>query len=1127
MISLNKLRLINWHLFSNETANIDNVTFLTGANGTGKSTIIDAIQIVLLGDTTSRNFNKAANDKSARTLISYLKGDTGETVNGEVSYIRPGRFSSYIALQFFDDKKQLPFTLGVAFDVYDDETQDHSFFFVNDCFPSNDFIKKDNGKDRPCTIKEFTEFVKKNYASGEYKFFESNVAYQLFLKDVFGSLPEKYFSLFKKAVSFSPITNISSFITEFVCDIDFKIDIEPMKKNIEQYKLLELEAKKIKDKIVSLNEIHDVFLVLSKAKQDALLSEYLSERVLSESSVVLIQKHKHTIEENAGRIEEIISIINDYNNDIAALERKKEVLLAQKIGSDNYSASVSISAQKDAIDAKINNIKSAYQNLIRSLNKYNFPLKQNIGEFLNATHALSRESLNNNIVTRIDAFIEKSHETLKVITHTDDLINKNTLTKDALKAYQKVTSEYVRSSNTIVSVLENALDDAYVNLSNLNQDVSHMSGGSKPFNAQFLAVKNELERELVKLHKDAKVQIYCDLVDITDKRWTKAIEVAIYSQKFNLFVNEEYFEEADAILKQILSRNFIRVSLVDSERLIEKGFKAKDDSVATVISTNHEGARAYTNYLLGGIYKCETFQEARDCGSGLLPDCTGYRSYSTWYLNKRLADVEYIGTVLGQNALEAKKSEQNTAKELVNTLKALVEAVCGVALCQVMSTNECENFCQVISSNESELTSLSKEKESLDVDLSSNELKDVNEIDAKIKEIEADIAEISARKENLIKEQGSLESESKTLAEVTIPGLINSADNLKAGLSNKYTAEFINEVAEPFFAKAKATMTLEKIKLDAEQQRKVLAIKIGQIKSKLFNLRSIYVAANNLYYASTDENSNKEFDDELALLTDYQLPTYEQKIFVAHENAIKEFKDDFIYKLRTSIETVKSQIDELNAALKDVKFGKDSYRFIVTPNKDFSDYYEMITSDLLLNPQSGSNDFVDQYGPVMEELFGLISSSNVDDAVQKAQIIQNIEKFTDYRTYLNFDLLVKRGNFAIESSLSRTFKKQSGGETQTPFYISILASFAQMYRVKNEKNNDTMRLVIFDEAFSKMDSTRIKEVVALIKSFGLQAILSTPSEKIRDLANSVDLILVAMHDNKKSRSYLDRYKEVK
>ena len=57
MKKLTKLRLINWHLFANETTNIDDITFLTGANGTGKSTIIDAIQTVLLGDTSGRNFN--------------------------------------------------------------------------------------------------------------------------------------------------------------------------------------------------------------------------------------------------------------------------------------------------------------------------------------------------------------------------------------------------------------------------------------------------------------------------------------------------------------------------------------------------------------------------------------------------------------------------------------------------------------------------------------------------------------------------------------------------------------------------------------------------------------------------------------------------------------------------------------------------------------------------------------------------------------------------------------------------------------------------------------------------------------------------------------------------------------
>ena len=58
-------------------------------------------------------------------------------------------------------------------------------------------------------------------------------------------------------------------------------------------------------------------------------------------------------------------------------------------------------------------------------------------------------------------------------------------------------------------------------------------------------------------------------------------------------------------------------------------------------------------------------------------------------------------------------------------------------------------------------------------------------------------------------------------------------------------------------------------------------------------------------------------------------------------------------------------------------------------------------------------------------------------------------------------------------------------------------------------------------------ATRIKEAVGLLRSFGLQAILSTPSEKLRDLSKEVDLVLVTINDQKKHRSYIDKYKEIK
>ena len=74
---------------------------------------------------------------------------------------------------------------------------------------------------------------------------------------------------------------------------------------------------------------------------------------------------------------------------------------------------------------------------------------------------------------------------------------------------------------------------------------------------------------------------------------------------------------------------------------------------------------------------------------------------------------------------------------------------------------------------------------------------------------------------------------------------------------------------------------------------------------------------------------------------------------------------------------------------------------------------------------------------------------------------------------------------------------KSGGETQTPFYIAVLASFAQLYRVNDATRfGNTVRLVVFDEAFNKMDSDRITESVLLLRKMGLQAIICTPPDKV-------------------------------
>ena len=111
MKKLKKILLINWLYFDRELIEVGDVNFLTGRNGAGKSTVIDALQIVLLGETNARNFNLAANERSQRTLDGYLRADMDE--NNPRS--RRGKdFSSYIACEFYDDAERSSYEAALA-----------------------------------------------------------------------------------------------------------------------------------------------------------------------------------------------------------------------------------------------------------------------------------------------------------------------------------------------------------------------------------------------------------------------------------------------------------------------------------------------------------------------------------------------------------------------------------------------------------------------------------------------------------------------------------------------------------------------------------------------------------------------------------------------------------------------------------------------------------------------------------------------------------------------------------------------------------------------------------------------------------------------------------------------------
>ena len=1127
MIKLTKIRLINWHYFLNTTADIENITFLTGDNGTGKSTIIDAMQIVLLGDTTGRNFNKAANERTGRTLRGYLRCETGETADGQVVVLRPGRFTTYIALQFYDTVKESEFTLGIVIDSFADGKDDRHFFWLNTGFPDNNFTNKDkiDTNVRALTYREFEEYLSSAYKRQDYQFFETNELYRQFLKKVLGNLSDKYFTLFKKSVSFVPISDISQFITEFVCDVEHKVNIEPMRKNIEQYRLLQVQSNRLRERIDALKAIQQAYEKFTSTRKNLATLTYVSARADFDYAQSALKASEDRLKNLQDSLVTISQQISQVDQQISDLNEDKEGLIAQKVGSEGYSMSSELSQRKERVEQRIAALKTQAQNIVKQVYEYcaNFA-----SAAANCRAALV--DLNLDLLSGDESFKDKVTEflnlSIELANECDEVkgsCQSNSLDPNCLENLQR-EMDLFRSRGAALLV---DIDHAIFRLSNeskdLSQQLKNVGSGHKILSREYSVCLREFSQTLLARHPDAKIRMFGDCIDVNDPEWTYALEACLGTNLQNIFVDPAYYNDAYRIMRDVVNQyGYYHINVIDSERVMRfmAEHPASPSSCASLVDADSDEARAYADFLLGRIHKCTTFEEARNSGSGLLSDCSGYRNFTTWYL--RRPQNLLIGTKVDASSAAGVHERFSQVDRTLNDIRFVRERLYQVSMLNAMSAKEAINYRDDLIQMK-DLPDLEAQVDRLADQMREGNLKGVAEIDQKIRLVDADLATLAKRREDLAVDKGGAMHEIQRLNTEVLPQAREQLEHFRGALA-KYSEQERAEY-EQSYEQLRTKFNTDQVKQEASSLYSRYVQKQKSTKDELLMQRSRYVTTYNLSYDINLEDSNEPYSTELDQLSNVLLPEYTKKIEEAHSAAIREFKDDFVYKLRQLIETVHSQIDELNEALVDVRFGRDRYRFTVSPNKDLLEYYNMIMDPMLLSTGEADDMFMSTYKVQMDQLFSLIADEGDASEQDRERIRQNIDRFTDYTTYLNFDLLVKRGEgpTAVESSLAHSFRRQSGGETQTPFYISILASFAQLYRASSDEN--TLRLVIFDEAFSKMDIVRIKEAVGLLRSFGLQGVISTPPEKLRDLAKLVDESLVAMHSDKKRMSYLDLYQD--
>lgn len=1055
---------------------------MSGENGAGKSTLLDAIQFVIICSTGY--FNKAAHENGKRKLTGYIRCKTGKE---NQPYERTGEISAHVALEFYEESKDKYFIIGAVVDSASEGQETTVRYLMENTRLSDDLFLYGN------QVKSIAEFRGSNIDIRQWC--KTNVEARKMVTARLGRIEDKFFRLIPKALAFKPIDDIKDFVYSYVLD-EKEVNIEVLRENVRTYQDMERTLDNVKKRMKKLEKIQE----LHQRLQERMERDQMYEYFLKRSDLDLVEGKIRSIDA-AKKNEEVRLEQAKVQLEMLQKERaeKQEIVTNLRVELRHNQEFVALEEEKKELERQLEKRRNALQDE-SELKKSVAKAAKDSERLLMGVKDAGGDS------QELISCVREYRTQLQKLDSEANVAALKSLTDDVIHCKQK----YFAGLQGELAKLQIQLKQNHAEREKLNKKISKLKRKKLTYPSGVELLTETIQEEFASLGREIQPGVLCEMLEIQDEEWRNAVEGYLNTQRFYVLVEPENFDIALGIYDRLRKEKKVYgVGLINT-RDLENYDTAPAGTLASVVTSQNQYARQYSNMILGKVQMCERYEDLKKYPISITKGCMRYQNRVASAIKPEVFRVPFIGkNAFTVQLVQAEEEYQKMNELLENQEKQLAGMNEILGLLSTDSDVDIKYRLDVlhtlgtvdraIAKCQENIQKLKENSTLIEKQIQLEELEKVlRGLDASVNSDTEKIGGIRTRIQDLItRKQAFLENE------MTEKGKVFSLGEAAGDVLNSWNQEY---------EEALGKRPVEQFQNEYLGKRRNNSDRWEKIKDQMINAMVEYKTEHDFGAAASLEGFS-EFQAVYDRLKNSELLDYEEKVQSARHAAETEFQEQFLAKLQENMKLAQGEFKELNKALKGIDFSSERYEFQFMPSKKYRSYYEMIMDDfnVIQGESLFSGMFHEAHKDVIEELFERLSVGGENGT-------QTLEEFTDYRTYMDYDIKIIHDD-GTYSYYSKVCEEKSGGETQTPFYVTVAASFVQLY--SNNIGGEAAGLVLFDEAFNNMDDERIGGVLEFLRRLPLQLIIAAPPDKIQYIGPAMDEIMLVMTDQK--RSYVEEY----